>query len=511
MRLFGLTGLLVCAVSCGGSKSDAPAGEPPPGVGQLPQLPASPSGPETPIAPPLFPLETRSLELTRTVGVRLQAGEDAKRIGTIAVDTRVGWSRSEPGKGCKAPWVEIRPRGWVCADYLKPSPKPPHGREVPILERGELVPGVYGKVTAKSALTYVVEPPPKPAKAAKAAKPAKGKAPRGGKGAARPSGPVTAIADAEPAKRPAVKLVEGKPLVGSVNVRQYEELTVAGKTYWRITKAAPEYVLKKAITQHKPSTYAGARFGDDTGWAAPIAFVWPRVASWGSATVMWKPTGGMGRQIKQRTPISILDTALKKDGKPQAYRIGPEEWIAASDVRLFAELPPPPTLQPGERWLDVDLDNQIVVAYEGAMPVYATMMSSGTKDHPTETGVYRMWVKHSEADMSGLGGEDPYSVATVPWTQFYSPERGLALHTAYWHDGFGGRKSRGCLNLAPRDARWLYFWSDPQVPPGWTMAAGVVEAPGSLIRVRSKADPDPPARGYAKKVLEARQQNAPVR
>ena len=58
------------------------------------------------------------------------------------------------------------------------------------------------------------------------------------------------------------------------------------------------------------------------------------------------------------------------------------------------------------------------------------------------------------------------------------------------------------MNLAPRDARWLYFWSDPQVPPGWTMAAGVVEAPGSIVRVRTKDEPAPPVRGYAKKVLE---------
>jgi hypothetical protein len=101
-------------------------------------------------------------------------------------------------------------------------------------------------------------------------------------------------------------------------------------------------------------------------------------------------------------------------------------------------------------------------------------------------------------------------VATVPWTQFYSPERSLALHTAYWHDQFGVRRSRGCLNLAPRDARWLYFWSDPQVPPGWTSAIGVAEAPGSVVRVRTKEDPDPPVRGYAKQVVELRQNNAPA-
>jgi L,D-transpeptidase catalytic domain len=178
---------------------------------------------------------------------------------------------------------------------------------------------------------------------------------------------------------------------------------------------------------------------------------------------------------------------------------------------VFQPAPPPPMLEPGERWIDVDVDDQILVAYEGELPVYATLVSSGGATTPTETGVYRMWLKESEADMKGLNGEDPYSVATVPWTQFFSPEKGLALHTAYWHDQFGTRRSHGCVNLAPRDARWLYFWSDPQVPPGWTMAAGVVEAPGSVVRIRTRDDPAPEAKGYAKKVLEARQQNAPIK
>ena len=36
-------------------------------------------------------------------------------------------------------------------------------------------------------------------------------------------------------------------------------------------------------------------------------------------------------------------------------------------------------------------------------------------------------------------------------------------------------------------------------------------APGSIVRVRSVADPDPEVKGYAKKVIEVRQQLAPAR
>ena len=478
--------------ACGGKKSeeakrtDVPKTKPKHDLTPIP----SPEQPTTPA--PDFPEGTRSLELTRTVGVRLEPGDDAKRIGTIAVDTRVGWRGVADGKGCQKPWVEVSPRGWVCSDYMKPSTKAPFGREVPMLDRGEIVPGVYGKVTAPNTVTYVVAKPEKKPKPKKK------------------EGPVTSPNDTEPASSEP-KLIEGKPLVGSINVRQYEEVTIAGKTYWRIAQKDAEYVARQAITPHRPSLWGGARMGDDTGIALPIAFVWPRVYGWQQANTMYKATGGgVARQLPARTPIAILETATDKAGKPTAYRITDGEWIWAADVRVFSPLPAPKHLAKTERWIDVDLDNQILVAFEGDMPVYATMISSGAKDAPTETGIYRMWLKESEADMKGLNGEDPYSVATVPWTQFYSPERGLALHTAYWHDQFGVRRSRGCLNMAPRDARWLYFWSDPQVPPGWTMAAGVPEAPGSLVRVRSKDDPEPPVRGYAKQVLELRQQAAPV-
>jgi hypothetical protein len=36
---------------------------------------------------------------------------------------------------------------------------------------------------------------------------------------------------------------------------------------------------------------------------------------------------------------------------------------------------------------------------------------------------------------------------------------GISLHGTYWHDGFGYRRSRGCVNLSISDARWVYEWT----------------------------------------------------
>ena len=499
--------LALAVVGCGGKSDES---EP------VPSPPPRPVEPEpAPPVPPEFADGTRSLELRRTVGVRLEPGDDAKRIGNVAIDTRVAWVRTQAGRGCDRPWIEIRPRGWICGDYVEPSKKPPYGQEVPHLDRGELVPGVYGKVTAPASVTYALDQPERGDRKKRKAGKRDARGDRRDTREARkdPKSPEDrrrrAIEDAAPPAPP--HMVEDKPLVGSVNVRQYEELTVGGRLYWRIDKKDNEYVLAAAITLHHPSAFGGVRLADDTGLTAALGFVSPR---WGAALATTMNTavgGGINRQVAARTPLAILETAVDKAGKPAAYRIGAAEWIAAADARVFQPAPPPPLMLPGERWIDVDIEDQILVAYEGDLAVYATLVSSGGTTTPTETGVYRVWLKESEADMRGLNGEDPYSVATVPWTEFFSPEKGLALHTAYWHDQFGTRRSHGCVNLAPRDARWLYFWSDPQVPPGWTMAAGMPEAPGSIVRIRTRDDPAPEAKGYAKKVLEARQQNAPIK
>jgi hypothetical protein len=502
-----VVGAACAAAACGDSSAPAPRTNAPL-VGQPDPRPVLP--PSTRDAagdPPAFPPGTRSLRLTKTIAVRYEPGDAAKQIGTIAQDTRVRWTATRTARGCAKPWIEIEPRGWVCGEYVEPATRLASGVELPRLDRGEVVPGVYGKVSQAGASTYtlVKDPKAKPIEDDDRAKPVSSpdEVDNGGEGSGSGAGSGSGSALSLPPDPR--KVVLGKPLVGSVNVRKYGEVFAGGKIYWKISKQPEEYVLRSVVREHKPSDYGGVRLGDDTGWSLPIGFVYPRYGGRTVYTRYKQKGGGVYRQLVVRTAVPILEAGRDASGKITAYRIGETEWIDAASLRVVDAAEPPKLIDPGERWLDVDADRQTLVAYEGTTPVYATLISSGAKDTPTEPGIYRMWKKMMEADMRDLQSEDPYSVATVPWTQFFYPDDGLAVHAAYWHDKFGTARSHGCINLSPRDARWLYFWTDPWVPPGWTMTAGLVEAPGSIVRIRSKAVPDPPLRGYARRVHEDRQ------
>jgi hypothetical protein len=182
--------------------------------------------------------------------------------------------------------------------------------------------------------------------------------------------------------------------------------------------------------------------------------------------------------------------------------VGYDAWIAREDVRLAAAAEPPPGLAEGERWIDIDLDEQTLVAYEGTTAVYATLVSSGKVLHRTPTGVYRIERKVAERTMNSmLDSSEEYTVDKVPWTAYFA--HGYALHAAYWHSGFGQTRSHGCINLSPIDARRLYAWTAPAVAPGWIESYGHVDQPGSVVRVRNAKDPDPAWKGYAAALRES--------
>ncbi len=123
-------------------------------------------------------------------------------------------------------------------------------------------------------------------------------------------------------------------------------------------------------------------------------------------------------------------------------------------------IPPAPGQKPvyassgnGARWIDVDLSNQMVYAYEGDVIVNSFLVSTGTWATPTVTGQYNIYVKYRSAKMSGPG----YYLPNVPYIMYFY--KGYGLHGTYWHNNFGTPMSHGCVNLRTDDAGWLFNWA----------------------------------------------------
>lgn len=117
----------------------------------------------------------------------------------------------------------------------------------------------------------------------------------------------------------------------------------------------------------------------------------------------------------------------------------------------------PAIVADGERWIDVNLSNQTLVAYEGDTAVFNTFISSGLSQWPTVVGQFRTYMKYETQTMNGyLLGYD-YYIQDVPYVMYFYED--YAIHGAYWHNNFGMPMSHGCVNVEPAEAGWLYGWA----------------------------------------------------
>jgi lipoprotein-anchoring transpeptidase ErfK/SrfK len=105
------------------------------------------------------------------------------------------------------------------------------------------------------------------------------------------------------------------------------------------------------------------------------------------------------------------------------------------------------------RWIEINLSTQRLIAWEGKTSVYAVIISTGKKDTPTRPGVFKILRK---VPLERMRGAD-YDVPNVPHTMYY--DGGYAIHGAYWHHRFGTPVSHGCVNVALDHAEWLYEWA----------------------------------------------------
>ncbi len=243
-------------------------------------------------------------------------------------------------------------------------------------------------------------------------------------------------------------------------------------------------VLESDVRRFRPSYFEGRDLeAEPVPEGKLLAWVgnWPEAPSYERASARSTLVHNVG--YHDQLLVEPADT----DGW---YKLPDGTFIAASDVRVFtAPAERPTAVGPGDIWLDVDLDQQMLTIMLGDAPIFATLVSSGLKA-PTPRGIYRIHNKLASGSMSSSpGADDFYDVQAVPHIQYFAGS--FALHSAYWHDGFGRPISHGCVNLSPKDAKRVFSLTTPTLRPGWIHGYESTEHLGTTVRIH---DGDKPIR-----------------
>ncbi|HEY2513933.1 MAG TPA: L,D-transpeptidase, partial [Polyangiaceae bacterium] len=271
-------------------------------------------------------------------------------------------------------------------------------------------------------------------------------------------------------------------------------------TFWRTTRGM--FAPKDHILVHDPKVeFEGVWVGHPDGASAPGAAQSTTEETrhlplgWVTNVHQWKYTlDDEGKKMHRHEHVDRF-TIVQLTGKKMTvdnrryYETEEGWWLRDIDGTTTDPLPAPKDLAPGEKWIDVNLTKQTLVAFEGDKPVFATIISTGrhddkdpAKDHRTRAGDFRIREKHVSATMDNDTATDgPYSIEDVPWIMYF--DGSTALHGAFWHSKFGHERSHGCVNMTPHDAHELFGWVGPKLPDGWHGVHATEANPGTRVLV----------------------------
>lgn len=141
---------------------------------------------------------------------------------------------------------------------------------------------------------------------------------------------------------------------------------------------------------------------------------------------------------------------------------------------------------PSERWIEVDLSDQKLRAWNGSSLYLETPISTGLPWWPTPQGEFKVWIKLRFSKMEGGSGRYYYYLPNVPYVMYFANEkipswRGYGLHGTYWHNDFGTQRSHGCVNLPTSIAEKLFYWTTPEPEDGKWATWATKGNPGTRI------------------------------
>jgi len=201
-----------------------------------------------------------------------------------------------------------------------------------------------------------------------------------------------------------------------------------------------------------------------------------------------------GRLVqKDRAPyrsLVPLTGTVHRFGEIRLVETRDHLWLKSDELQTVAKPSSLPAFARDQiRWIDISIINQTLVLWQGATPIFATLVSTGRdglgepgKTLSTPLGTFRIYQKYVTTTMDSDVADKEFELRDVPWVMYF--KGGYALHAAYWHDGFGHPRSHGCVNLSPLDARFVFNWSSPVVPEHWqSVDAGSPFEEGTIVNI----------------------------
>jgi len=387
---------------------------------------------------------------TRYVWIRPEPDASKEWIGYLWTGESVALKHKKPtyGPGCME-WYAIEPRGYVCVDGNRATldaEDPVYRAVLPYAAKLDSPwPHQYGE-------SLGLEP----------VNPAPG---------ISPTFPTLPIAVHEPRTG----------LLRRSTVAYSTEASAEGHDY--LLSADYQWLPKASVTPYPVVKFEGVKLGSDV--KLPLAFFKhaDRPAYTRSASGEFSESPSKFVRLSH-VELTGERVELGKDHYLHTRR--DDLWVRESD----AVVPTPQPLTPwgatvgavdttGKApkgrgtWIEVSINAGWLIAYEGTSPVFTTLISPGRGgaakpgEDPiphalTPTGMFPISGKFATATMVAPG---EFTHSDVPWTQNFSGPH--ALHTAYWHDDWGDFKSGGCVNVSPIDGRYLFGFTEPELPPGW--------------------------------------------
>jgi hypothetical protein len=394
----------------------------------------APAGAESLVGQTAVPAPSwaRSIEVVNDgAPVMVAPDDESRRRGTIGAGTRLDFARRVFGKGCSTGvWYETTDALYICEANVEPSPAPPGPAIDDLATNGKRLPQRYAFIRFDGTRAY-----------------------------AHPSDYFRNDYVEAFGKSFGIVVTGEKFYEGIAFVRTRRHL-------W-IERGSVHFVEGSPFRGQK------LRRGD------PLDFAWVSIRP---AKVFERPQGRALRTVKRHTVVRIE----RSQGAWAKLEGG--GWMKLAALAQPKRTSPPDGVGLSDRWIDVDIDQQTLVAYEGETPLFATLVSTGrnTNQSATPLGVFQIWVKLDYSDMDDLERTDiekNYAIQDVPWVQFFQGSYGF--HAAFWHNDFGRRRSHGCINLSPADARYLFSFTHPVLPPGWNAILPTPDDRPTTVVVRS--------------------------